>query len=267
VGRMNDLLVERNEHVVTLTLNRPERRNAISRSLLQTLVDTCEALQADSTLRIVVIRAMGTDFSVGMDLKDLENAKIFEAPLGERRRLLQLGPRMMAAVQTLPQTTICALQGHCLGGAGCLALACDLRLAGSDLRFGMPEVLRGMTMSWRSVPLMVEHFGPARTKELLLTGRSIDAHEALSWGLANRVIAGGVEALHGAAQEWAHELAAKVPPLAATMVKDTVNAVANFRTPLVHMDTEQYLAAQATEDYRESVTAFLEKRTPSFKGQ
>ena len=264
---MNDLLVERNEHVVTLTLNRPERRNAISRALLENLIDTCEALRADSVVRIVVIRAAGADFSVGIDLKDPEHAKILAAPLGERRRLQQLGPRLMAAVQTLPQTTICAAQGQCLGGGGCLALACDLRLAGSDLRFGMPEVLRGMTMSWRSVPLMVEHFGPTRTKELLLTGRSIDAKEALSWGLANRVIEGGAEALHGAAHDWAHELAATVPPLAATMVKDTVNAVANFRTPLVHMDTEQNLFAQATEDHRESVLAFLQKRTPSFKGQ
>jgi enoyl-CoA hydratase/carnithine racemase len=239
----------------------------MSRALLDSMIDTCEALRADSFARIVVIRAAGTDFSVGVDLKDPENAKISQAPLGERRRLLQLGPRLMAAVQMLPQTTICALQGQCLGGASCLALACDLRLAGSDLRFGMPEVLRGMTMSWRSVPLMVEHFGPARTKELLLTGRSIDAHEALAWGLANRLITGGVEALHRATQDWAHELSATVPPLAATMVKDTVNAIANFRTPLVHMDTEQYLVAQATEDHRESVAAFLQKRTPSFKGE
>jgi enoyl-CoA hydratase len=264
---MDELLVETTGYVVTLTLNRPGRRNAISRALLQDLVDTFEALRSDRDARVVVVRAAGQDFSVGVDLKDPENATTLQAPLGERRRLLQLGPRMMDAVQGLPQTTIVAVHGHCLGGAACLALACDLRLAGSDLRIGMPEVLRGMTMSWRSVPLMVEHFGPARTKELLLTGRSIDAQEALSWGFANRVVSGGVDTLHAAAFEWAQDLSEAVPPLAATMVKNTVNAIANFRTPLVHMDTEQYLLSQSTEDHRESVAAFLQKRAPRFKGE
>jgi enoyl-CoA hydratase/carnithine racemase len=173
----------------------------------------------------------------------------------------------MAAIQSLPQTTVCAAHGYCLGGAACLALACDLRVVATDLRFGMPEVLRGMTMSWRSVPLMVEHFGPARTKELLLTGRSIDATEALSWGFANQVVAGGADAVASAASTWADQLANTVPPLAATMVKETVNAVANFRTPLVHMDTEQYLVAQSSDDYLESVSAFVQKRVPTFKGQ
>lgn len=267
MARMDELLVERSGSVVTLTLNRPDRHNAISRALLQNLIDTFEALRSDRDARVVVVRAAGKDFSVGLDLKDPENAAILHASMGERRRLLQLGPRMMEAVQGIPQTTIVAAQGHCVGGAACLALACDLRLAGSDVRFGMPEVLRGMTMSWRSVPLMVEHFGPARTKELLLTGRSIDAQEALSWGFANRVVSGGVDTLHAAAFEWARELSETVPPLAASMVKDTVNTIANFRTPLVHMDTEQFLVAQATEDHQESITAFLQKRAPRFKGE
>jgi enoyl-CoA hydratase/carnithine racemase len=124
-----------------------------------------------------------------------------------------------------------------------------------------------MSMSWRTVPLLVEHFGPTRAKELLLTGQSIDADKALSWGLANRTASGNVEELHAMTREWAQEIAEGVPAVAASMIKETVNAVANFRTPLAHMDTEQFIVSQGTEDHAESITAFLQKRKPSFTGR
>jgi enoyl-CoA hydratase/carnithine racemase len=219
---------------------------------------------------VVVLEAEGKDFSAGVDLTDPGMLEIARQPMGRRRRQLRVGPRAVEAIQTLPQTTIAAMQGHCLGGGGCLALACDLRVAAADLSFGMPEVERGMNMSWHTVPLMVAHFGPTRTKELLITGHRLDAEEAVAWGLANRRTedvgdAGRTgHAARDEARRWARQIGETVPPIAASMVKETVNAVANALTPLAHMDGDQFLLAQSTEDFREAVTAFLEKRMPRF---
>ncbi len=253
--------------VALVTLERAEARNALSRAMLERLRGLCEELAADDSVRVVVIGGRGRDFSAGVDLRDEELNSMVKADLGQRRRMVQTGPRLVAAIQAMPQTTIVAMQGHCLGGAGCIALAADLRVAGADLKFGMPEVLRGMNISWQSVPLMVSHFGPARTKDLLLTGRFVEAEEALAWGLANRLAGAGDAAVQEAAILWARELAGGVPPIAASMIKQTVNAVANANTAMVHMDSDQFLLAQTSEDFREAMLAFLDKRRPEFKGK
>jgi 2-(1,2-epoxy-1,2-dihydrophenyl)acetyl-CoA isomerase len=128
-------------------------------------------------------------------------------------------------------------------------------------------VTRGMNMSWHSIALMVAHFGPARTKELLVTGRLLDAETAQRWGLANRVTEAGEEAVQREALAWAREIAATVPPIPAAMVKETVNAVANLATPLLHMDRDQFILAQTSEDAREALAAFRAKRPPRFEGR
>lgn len=264
---MQELVVETNGAIATMTLNRPERRNALSKKLMEAILDACQRMRDDTAIRIVVFEAAGDDFSVGVDLTDPDIRSMAQMPVGQRRRALWLGPDMVRAIQELPQTTIVAMQGYCLGGGGCIALACDLRVAASTLAFGMPEVLRGMTMTWRTVPLMVAHFGPARTKELLLTGKFVGPAEAITWGLANRVVEGTAAEAHAEAARWAAELAEAVPPVTASMVKQTVNAVANAHTSMVHMDTDQYILSQQTDDFREAVTAFLEKRKPRFEGR
>ena len=264
---MTDIALERDGAVAVVVLNRPERRNALSRAMILELRRVCDELAKETDTRVVVFRGLGKDFSVGVDLRDPEHARTAQAPLHERRRLLQAGPDLVRAVQALPQTTIAALHGYCLGGAGCVALACDLRVAARDIKFGMPEALRGMIMSWRTVPLMVATFGVTRTKELLLTGSYVEADSALLWGLANRVVEGTGDEAYTEALRWAEHLAASVPPLVATMIKETVNAVANAHTPMVHMDTDQYMLAQLTEDFGEAIAAFSEKREPRFRGR
>jgi enoyl-CoA hydratase len=253
--------------VARLVLDRPQQRNRLSRRMLEEVVDACSRLAADATVRVVVVAAEGRDFSTGVDLADPGMRAIAAESIGRRRALLQLGPRVVRAVRELPQITIAAMHGYCLGGGGCIALACDLRIAAADLRFGMPEVQRGMTMSWRTVPLMVAHFGPARTKELLVAGKLLDAETAIAWGLANRRCEAGAHAALAAAEEWAAELAREVPPIQASMVKQTVDAVVDVAMPLVHMDTDQFILSQMTEDFREAVSAFLEKRLPDYEGR
>ncbi len=261
------IAVRREGTIAIVTLARPEARNRLSKAMLDRLVEVFGRLRDDEELRVVVLDAAGTDFSAGVDLRDPELTALASAPIPERKRALQSGPRVVAAIQALPQITICAAQGYCLGGAVCLLLACDLRVAAGDLRLGTPEILRGMNMSWRSVPLLVAQIGPARAKELLLTGGMIDAGTAQAWGLVNRVVEGTAEDARLAARNWAEELVGTVPPAAAWMIKDTVNAIANAHTPMVHMDTDQFILSQMTEDFQEAVRAFLEKREPKFRGR
>ena len=253
--------------VARLVLDRPQQRNRLSRRMLEEIVEACARLAAEPDVRVVVVAAQGSDFSTGVDLADPGMRAIAAETIGRRRALLQLGPRVVRAVRELPQITIAAMHGYCLGGGGCIALACDLRIAAADLRFGMPEVQRGMTMSWRTVPLMVAHFGPARTKELLVAGKLIDAETAIAWGLANRHCDAGPHAVRAAAEEWAAELARTTPPIQASMVKQTVDAVVDVVMPLVHMDTDQFILSQMTDDFREAIEAFLEKRRPDYEGR
>ncbi len=264
---MAELEREISGHVATLTLHRPERRNALSLALIEALIDTCRALRDDTDVRVVVLRASGRDFSLGIDLTDPALAAIARLPLGERRRAVLYGRRVVQALQALPQTSIVAMHGYCLGGGACLALACDLRVAAGDLKLGMPEVLRGLNMSWGVVPLLLAQLGPARTKELLLTGAPLDAERALGWGLANRCVEGSGAEVARAAHDWAVEIAASVPPIAASMIKETINAIANAQSAAVHMDADQLLLAQHSADYAEAVAAFLAKRKPELKGQ
>jgi enoyl-CoA hydratase len=264
---MNDVTLAVADHVATVTLDRAAARNRLSKALMESLVEVCTGLADRDDVRVVVFQAAGADFSTGADLTDPGMRAIAQAPLGERRRLLLLGPRLVEGIQALPHTTIAAVQGYCLGGGACIPLACDLRIAAADLKLGMPEVLRGMNMSWHSVALMVAELGPARTKELLITGRLVDAATALAWGLVNRTSAAGATAVQAAAAAWARELIASVPPIQASMIKETVNVIANAHTPMLHMDRDQFVLAQMTEDFGEAIRAFVEKRPPRFRGR
>jgi enoyl-CoA hydratase/carnithine racemase len=263
----DNLRVDITDRVARLVLARPEQRNRLSRRMLEEVVEACARLAEEPDVRVVVVAAEGRDFSTGVDLTDPGMRAIAAENIGRRRALLQLGPRVVRAVRELPQITIAAMHGYCLGGGGCIALACDLRVAAADLRFGMPEVQRGMTMSWRTVPLMVAHFGPARTKELLVAGKMLDADTAIAWGLANRRCDAGERAARAAAEEWATDIARETPPIQAAMVKQAVDAVVDVILPLVHMDTDQFILSQMTDDFREAVTAFLEKRRPNYEGR
>jgi len=253
--------------IAEVTLARPDARNRLSSAALDALLEICTELRDDVGVRVVIVQGAGRDFSTGVDLKDPALAEVARQPLGQRRRSLLVGPRVVEAVQALPQITIAAMHGYCLGGGGCVALACDLRVAADDLQFGMPEAQRGMNMSWHSVPLMVAHFGPARTKELLVTGKLLDSATAVSWGLANRRSAAGPLAVQAEARSWAEHLVRTTPPIAATMIKETVNAVANAHSGTVHMDTDQFILSQSSEDFREAVAAFIEKREPRYEGK
>jgi enoyl-CoA hydratase len=186
--------------------------------------------------------------------------------IGILRRHLKLGPRLSRAWQEMEQVTIGAIEGFCIGGGVALAVALDFRIMAGNAHLRVPEIGLGMNMSWQSVPRMLHLIGPARTKQaVILADERISAQEAYEWGLVEEV------AEPGKALEAAMRLAEKVarqPPIAVAMTKLTVNRLAHALDDLAsHMDIDQFALASMTEDHKEGVSAFIERRKPRFRGR
>ena len=178
---------------------------------------------------------------------------------------MRLGPDLCAAWEALDQVTIAAVEGYCLGGALALAVACDFRIAAEGAHFRLPEIPLGMNMSWHAQPRLVNLIGPARAKQLVIFGEALSAAEALAWGLieATAPPGGALET----ALAWARRVAA-LPPLSVRMAKRAITQVATALNPLAtFMDSDQYALAALSEDHREAVAAFFEKRPPRFTGR
>jgi len=227
------------------------------------LTETARTLARDTSTSAIILTGEGA-FSAGADLKDPAQAKRASAPLIERREMLKAGPDLCDAWETLEQTTICAIEGFCVGGALSLAVACDFRIVGAGVHLRLPEAPLGMNMSWRTLPRLVTLIGPARTKKLTLFGESVGAEESERWGLVDLVTPDG--GTLDAARAWADRIAA-LPPVAVRMAKAGVNAAATalHRATSV-MDLDQFALAATSEDHKEAIRAFLEKRTPHFTG-
>lgn len=171
--------------VRTITLDRPERLNALGREMREALTDAVrDAAEADA--RVVVLRGAGRSFSAGADLKDLD-APPADADYAQRRRASGRWGRLLEQIETLPQPTVAYLHGHAIGGAALLAVACDLRVAAPDLGLSIPELAIGIPLTWGGVPRLVREVGLPRARELVMTGRTLAADEALAWGLVQRI--------------------------------------------------------------------------------
>ncbi len=171
---------------------------------------------------------------------------------------------MCEAWERLETFTIAAIEGYCVGGAVALAVACDMRICGASAFLRLPEVPLGMNMSWHSQPRLINLVGPARAKQFIIFGEKLPAEEALKWGMIEEVAPNGMAFEH--AMVWARKIE-KLPPIPVRMTKESVNAIAlGGDISAIQMDRDQYLLATKTDDFKESVSAFLEKREPTFKG-
>lgn len=255
--------VAREGHIATVTINRPEKRNAITNEMMEDIERIARDFAKDEQTRAIIVRAEGRDFSVGADLSQPRFQGDPQSML-IRRRQLQLGSLMMRALREIHQPTICAVQGVATGGAACIATACDFRIAAADARMGYGEVKMGINLMWNAVPVCVALIGPARAKRMIMSGKLFDAPTLLGWGFLDEVVSR--ENLDATARTWAEEYAA-LPPIAVQMIKRSINQVSGaLDQALMHMDADQWLLATHSEDFREAVGAFFEKRKPSFKG-
>ncbi len=252
--------------IAVVRFDRGDGINALSPEALRQLTDAARGFEDDSETSVVVLTGGSKAFSAGFDLKDPEGRSRRTMDIGSLRRHLKLGPRLTRAWQDMEQITVGAIEGFCIGGGVALAVALDFRVMARDAHMRVPEIGLGMNMSWQSIPRMLHLIGPARTKQaVILANQRISAPEAYEWGLVEEV------ADPGMAFDTAMTLAAKVaaqPPLSAAMTKLTVNRLAHALDDLAsHMDVDQFALASLTEDHREGVAAFLERRKPRFQGR
>lgn len=239
---MADLvLVDRAGAVATVTLNRPERRNALSDPLLAELAAILTELRDDPTNRVVVLTGSPPVFSAGAEapfhrtMSDAERRQVF----GERRtQFRRLFERVTTLLEGLEQITIAGINGHAVGGGWGLALACDFRLASTGAEFWIPEVELGVPLGVASTARFVRLVGPARAKEIILEGRRYSAREAQSLGLVHRVVE--LSALAGEVRALAERLAAK-PFRALAEAKARINIIARTGIPEVNAMTEGFL--------------------------
>lgn len=259
------LLTEEHEGVLTLTLNRPEKRNAINFELYEQLDQALRQAAVTDALRVVLIRGAGPTFSSGIDVTNfLLLAQKYGDGWQQRMRTITADfQAVLNRLERLELPTIALLHGHCLGLALELALACDLRLAAAGTKLGLPETRLGMIPDVGGTTRLTRLVGPARAKELIFTGSEVDAAEAAAWGLVNHVVPADDLQARGAAL--AAEIAAAAP-LAVGMAKRVIDGLADLDRGL---QLEAWAQSQLfqSDDFMEAIRAFMERRAPDFKGR
>lgn len=246
--------------VARLTLNRPERLNAVNEALYGELLAALAWLEADDSVRAVVLTGAGRAFCVGADLKAHGEADRDE---GGRRRYVGAAQRANRAVQRLGKPVIAAVNGHAIGAGLELALSCDLVVVARGAKLRLPETALGTFVGGGITRTLVRRAGLTRAKELLLLCEFFGADEALSWGLINRAVASG-DVL-----EVADALAAKVSGHAPVSLRHAKRLLDRSQTArgALRAEAAALLACMSTADWREGVRAFDEQRAPSFVGR
>jgi len=256
---LRHLLVEDRLPAVTITLNRPETRNALSTSLMTELTTELLRQSQRSEVRVIVLRANGPVFSAGHDLKEL-----IDRSLEEERAIFDVCTRMMEAVQEVPQPVIAAVQGMATA-AGCqLVATCDLAIASVEARFATPGVKIGLFCSTPMVAVS-RSVGRKRALEMLLTGRPIDARTAAEWGLVNRVVP--ADQVDEAAFDLAGQIAS-ASPLTLKIGKQAFYRQIDVPQEDAYQLMSETMAENAmTCDAQEGMSAFLGKRNPTWRGE
>ena len=255
---MNRIRSERRGPVELLTLDRPKALNALDRATLEELLGCCERLDADTSVRAVVLTGEGRAFAAGADIAEMRGLDARQAEAFSR-----LGHAVGDALESLAVPTLAAVNGYALGGGCELACACDWVYASEKARFGQPEVNLGLIPGFGGTGRLVRRVGSAWAKELVLGGEPIDAETALRIGLVNRLFA--PDALLGSALDAAEKIASK-GPLAIAAAKRVILQGQDADARTTHaLEQAAFGVISAGAERAEGMDAFLEKREPSFE--
>jgi enoyl-CoA hydratase/carnithine racemase len=255
------VLVQRDGCVATVVLNRPEKLNALTRPMWRRLGDVFVELDADDTLRCIVLRGAGEKaFAPGNDIGEFEHER---SNIEQARAYGRVMTRTIDAIGHCKHPVVAQIHGLCVGGGLEIAGLADLRICGTSSRFGVPIKRLGLVMAYAEIGALIRLAGEAVALEILLEGRIFDAHEALAKGLVTRVVADDQVAAEAQA---AAQRIAEGAPLVARWHKRFAR---RFRdpAPLTAADIEEGYACYGTEDFRIGVQAFLAKTAPQFKGK
>ena len=258
---MPGLRITAEGRVVTVTINRPEVLNALNTALLEELLATLVDLGGDAACGVIVLTGSGErSFIAGADIKEMDG----KTPL-EARAYSELGQEIAHKLETMRKPTIAAVNGYALGGGCEIALACDIRLASTNARFGQPEINLGIIPGWGGTQRLARATNIGYAKELILSGRMVDAEEARERGLVQHVYP--PDRLLPEAMALAQLLATK-SPVALHYAKESTNRAlhGDIGGNLVH-EVDLYSLMFSTDDAKEGLRAFVEKREPTFIGK
>ncbi len=255
------LLVSRDGPLLTLTLNRPRRLNAVSLPLYERLVAELERVDADRTVRCVILTGTGRAFCAGADLKAHRDPQSPE----ERRRYIEMAQRANHLIQTIGTPVVAAVNGHAIGAGLELALSADFAIVAEDARLRLPEVALGTFVGGGVVYTLAERVGVLKAREIILLGEFFSGAEAAAMGVLNRAVPTGE--VRDEATRLAHRLARRAPiPLAAAK-KLIGPAAARSREEALERERATLEEIFGTADWREGVAAFHEKRPPRYRGE
>ena len=259
------VLVQREDSVATVFLNRPDKLNALNKEMWRRVGEVFRSLDADDDLRCVVLRGAGDKaLAPGADISEFTDVR------NDSRQGAEYGALMhgaMSAIRDCRYPVVAHIKGLCVGGGLELALMCDIRIAGEGARFGVPVSRLGLVMAYPEVEALVDLVGPSAALEILLEARVFDAEEARDKGLVNRVVPDNQ--LDAEVIETVERISTGAPQVNRWHKKFIRRVVSGARTPhpLTPEETAEGFACFDTEDFREGVRAFLAKETPRFKGK
>src|SRR5215469_11424428 len=252
------VLVEREDPIAVVTINRPDKLNALNWGLVARMADYLEELDADSNIRCIVLTGAGDKaFAAGADIAEMSSASAITMATGSFNS--------WDRIRRITKPLIAAVGGFALGGGNELAMHADMIVASENARFGQPEILLGIMCGAGGTQRLTRTIGKYRTMELCLTGKPVTALQAHEWGLVNRVVPVGQHLAE--ARKLAHEVA-KQAPVAVRFTKEAI--LAAFDMPLqdgLSYEKRLFALLFATEDQAEGMRAFLAKEQPSFKGR
>ena len=246
--------------VAVITLNRPEALNAFNTEVIEEILTALEDAEKDEKIRILILTGSGKAFSAGADIKTMKGMTPLKA-----RELSLMGTKLCKALEEFKKPVIAAINGYALGGGLEVAMACDLRIASEKARMGQTEINIGLIPGWGGTQRLTRLIGKTRAKELVFTGKMINAETAEQWGLINMVVP--AEGFMEHVRRFAAELAEKAP-IALQIAKSLIDNGANVNLEAaLALEREGFAVVASTEDLQEGVAAFLEKRKPKFEGK